>query len=230
MDGNSPVARIRILVVDDHLTFAELLAGALDQEPDLVCVGHATSAADAVRMCDELRPDLVIMDVQLSDGDGLTASSTILQKYPRTRVIVLTAHATTEIFEQAAKTGACAFLTKDGSLSTMLQTIRHAQPGSMVVTPGLVAAQATFRYGIQEQHTRIPSLTPREAAVLELMGEGKDVRIIAKDLGVSPHTCRGYVKSILSKLGAHSQLEAVVIASRLNLIRQPQQRFPVADH
>lgn len=227
MDSYGPVMRMRILVVDDHLTFAELLAGALDQEPDLVCVGHATSAADAVRMCDELRPDLVIMDVQLSDGNGLTASSTILQKYPRTRVIVLTAHATTEIFEQAAKTGACAFLTKDGSLSTMLQTIRHAQPGSMVVTPGLVAAQATLRYGIQEQHTRTP---PREATVLELMGEGKDVRIIAKDLGVSPHTCRGYVKSILSKLGAHSQLEAVVIASRLNLIRQPQQRFPVADH
>lgn len=222
MDGESPVPRMRILVVDDHLTFAELLAGALDQEPDLVSVGHATGAADAIRMCGELRPDLVVMDVRLSDGDGLTATSTILHKYPRTRVIILTAHATAEIFEQAARTGACAFLPKDGSLATMLQTVRHAQPGIMVVSPDLVAAQATFGHGIQDQDTRIPPLTPREADVLELMGEGKDVRIIAKDLGVSPNTCRGYVKSILGKLGAHSQLEAVVIASRLRLIRRSQ--------
>ncbi|MHA7171647.1 response regulator transcription factor [Arthrobacter monumenti] len=209
--------------MDDHLTFAELLAGALDQESDLVSVGHATGAADAIRMCGELRPDLVIMDVRLSDGDGLIAASTILQKYPRTRVIVLTAHATAEIFEQAAKTGACAFLPKDGSLATMLQTIRHAQSGSMVVAPGLLSAQATFRHRTQDQHTRIPPLTPREAAVLELMGDGKDVRIIAKTLGLSPNTCRGYVKSILSKLGAHSQLEAVVIASRLHLIHRRRQ-------
>lgn len=220
MDGGNTVARTRVLVVDDHLTFAELLTGALDREPDLVSIGHATSATDGIRMCRELKPDLVVMDVQLPDGDGFSATSTILEHNPQARVIVLTAHATPEVFERAARAGACGFLPKDGSLASMLQTLRHARPGSLVVDPSLVAGLTSRKREQEQEADRVPQLTPRESVVLELMGEGKDVRMIAKQLGLSPLTCRGYVKTILSKLGAHSQLEAVVIASRLHLIHR----------
>lgn len=220
MDGGNSAARTRVLVVDDHLTFAELLTAALDREPDLVSIGHATSAAEGIRMCRELKPDLVVMDVQLPDADGFTATTAILGHNPHARVIVLTAHATAEVFERAARAGACGFLPKDGSLASMLQTLRHARPGSLVVDPALVAGLATRRRRMEQETQHIPPLTPRESGVLELMGEGKDVRMIAKQLGLSPLTCRGYVKTILSKLGAHSQLEAVVIASRLNLIHR----------
>lgn len=220
MDGGQSVVPTRVLVIDDHLTFAELLTAALDREPDLVSVGHATSASEGVALCRQLLPDLVVMDVQLPDGDGFSATSAILASHPAARVIVLTAHATAEVFERAAKAGACGFLPKDGSLAAMLQTLRNARPGSLVVDPALVAGLASRRREREEEHRHVPSLTPRERVVLELMSEGKDVRMMAKELNLSPLTCRGYVKTLLSKLGAHSQLEAVVIASRLRLLQR----------
>lgn len=219
MSGAQSMGRTTVLVIDDHLTFAELLTAALDREPDLVSVGHATTASEGVALSHQLQPDLVVMDVKLPDGDGFSATSAILQSHPQARVIVLTAHATAEVLERAAKAGACGFLPKDGSLASMLQTLRHARQGSLVVDPALMASLTSHRRQLEAEHRHVPALTPREQVVLELMGEGKDVRTMAKELNLSPLTCRGYVKTLLSKLGAHSQLEAVAIASRLRLIQ-----------
>jgi len=209
--------RTRILVVDDHTTFAELLVGALEREPDLCSVGSANSVRSGIEQSLALDPDVVVMDYHLPDGSGLTAAAAILAHAPTTRVVVLTGDPTPEALETAAAIGVCAFLPKDGSLATMLETLRHARTGGIVVHPSLLAQLGT-RQPLHADDILLPALTRRELDVLRLMAAGKDVRSNSKVLAISENTCRGYVKAILAKLGAHSQLEAVVIATKLGLV------------
>ncbi|MFC8038036.1 BTAD domain-containing putative transcriptional regulator [Paenarthrobacter sp. NPDC057355] len=131
--------RLRILIVDDHTTFSDLLAGALDREPDLRSVGAAKSAAEAVAMYQNTRPDVVLMDLYLTDGSGLTAAERILALDPGTRIVMLTGNPSQDALREAAGMGICAFLPKDGSLGVMLDTLRHARTGNMIVHPSLVA-------------------------------------------------------------------------------------------
>lgn len=131
--------RLRILIVDDHTTFSDLLAGALDREPDLESVGAAKSVASGVTMFRDLGPDVVIMDLYLPDGSGLTAAERILSEAPGTRVVMLTGNPSQEALREAARLGICGFLPKDGALGVMLDTLRHAHAGNMIVNPSLVA-------------------------------------------------------------------------------------------
>ncbi|MFW6186691.1 MAG: response regulator [Actinomycetota bacterium] len=217
MDAGSEegrATRTSILVVDDHTTFAELLTGALRQEPDLHAVGVADDVESSVRLCAALRPDVVVMDYHLSGGNGVTASARILRERPGTRIVMLTGDPAQHVLEAAAATGICAFLPKDGSLATLLGTIRGARCGTMSVHPSLLAtAHPSRRAGVE-----VPALTQRELQVLRLMAQGHNVGTNARLLSITPNTCRGYVKTILAKLGAHSQLEAVAVASRLGLL------------
>lgn len=209
--------RVRVLIVDDHTTFTELLAAALEREPDLDSVGFAGSSEAGFEQAMALRPDVVIMDYHLPDGDGISAAVRILDRAPGTRVVLLTGDPTPESLVQAAATGICAFLPKDGSLAALLDAVRHAPIGGLMVRPSLVAQLGELR--VTERHdVWTPTLTQRERAVLRLMAEGHDVRSNAKTLGISQNTCRGYVKSILAKLGVHSQLEAVVAARKFDLL------------
>jgi ActR/RegA family two-component response regulator len=131
--------RQRILIVDDHTTFSDLLAGALDREPDLKSVGAAKSVESAVTMFHDLQPDVVIMDLHLADGSGLTASERILAEAPDARIVMLTGNPSQEALREAAGMGVCAFLPKDGALAIMLDTLRHARPGNLIVHPSLLA-------------------------------------------------------------------------------------------
>lgn len=130
--------RLRILIVDDHTTFSDLLAGALDREPDFQSVGAATSVESAATMFEELLPDVVVMDLQLIDGSGLNAAERILAQAPEARIVMLTGNPSQEALREAARLGICGFLPKDGALGVMLDTLRHARPGNMIVHPSLV--------------------------------------------------------------------------------------------
>ncbi|NKX53257.1 response regulator [Arthrobacter mobilis] len=213
MAENTSPEPARVVVIDDHTTFAELLGQALDREQDLLHVGHAGSAAAAVELCRTVRPDVVVMDYHLQDGNGLDAAGAILQDSPQIRIIVLTGNPTPEILGRAAGSGICGFLPKDGSLQNLLDAVRFARPGGMMIHPSLLAVQQAPP---EPDHHNL--LTARERQVLSLMAAGNDVRANARLLGISENTCRGYVKSILAKLGAHTQLEAVAIAQRRHLL------------
>lgn len=207
---------LSVLVVDDHSTFAELLSDAINREPDLTCVGHAITGAGGVAMYADLRPDVVLMDLQLPDIDGFVATAQIVAMSPDVRVIMLTAHVTSTVLANAASSGACGFLSKDGVLADMLSTIRSATPGNLAVDQALVAR--LLQRPQTATRTMERPLSARELAVLIRMADGMDVTRIARELSISNHTSRGHVKSLLSKLGAHSQLEAVIIAVRMGLI------------
>ena len=216
MTATTKKTMLKVLVVDDHSTFAELLSGAIDQEPDLTSVGHATTGADAVAMFDKLRPDVVLMDLQLPDIDGFAATAQIVAIDPDVRVIMLTAHVTATVVADAAASGVCGFLPKDGHLADMLNTVRTAEPGNLAIDPALLGRLI----GQPQTPSRILArpLSQRELTVLTRMADGKNVASIAVELSISAHTCRAHVKAVLSKLGAHSQLEAVIIAVRIGLI------------
>jgi DNA-binding NarL/FixJ family response regulator len=204
-----------VLVVDDHTTFSDLLAMALDGEPDLTCVGTAGSVAGALAMVDMLRPDLVLMDVQLGDGDGIAATAELTRTYPELRVVVLTAHIDSALMQRAADAGACCLLAKDGSLPDMLAALRSSRRGGLFIGARLLKALMTSKPSSSDY---LPPLTPREQDVLRMLADGSDARAIARRLGISVNTCRGYVKNLLLKLDAHSQLEAVVIATNRGLV------------
>jgi DNA-binding NarL/FixJ family response regulator len=214
----------RVMVVDDHATFAELLTNALDREPDLESVGHATTAAEGVAMFRELRPELVLMDVQLPDSTGFEATRQIMEIDPFARVIVLTAHAKPDFARDALVAGACGFLAKDGTLADMLDAVRTAGPGHVAVDPELMVHLIAEAAAPPMATVR---LSERQLDVVALLARGEDVQRIAKELNISLSTCRSYVQTILTKLNAHSQLEAVVIAAQLGLvtIEQPARQM-----
>ncbi len=206
----------RVLVVDDHRVFAELLATVLDGEPDIECVGHVQDGDLAAAAVERLAPDVVLVDVRLAEADGVELACLLLDSWPELRVIILSAHHDARLVARAAAAGACGYLTKGGALEEVMSAVRTARAGNMVVDRRLLAGLVS---GDRRQSSpRAPVLTARETQVLQLLAQGVDVGDIARHLGIRQTTCRGYVQKVLTKLQAHSQLEAVVLAGELGLI------------
>ena len=214
--GGAAAASLRVLVVDDHQTFADLLSLALSSEPDLDCVGTAGSAAEAVAMAAELKPDIVVMDIEMPRQDGLAATRRLREVVPDLVIVVVTAHRDPQWVLRATQAGASAFVPKNGSLPEMLDVLRRARNGGMLVAAS--AFGSTTSTAEPTISTPRVELTQRERDVLHCLNRGMAPKAIARVLGISLHTCRGYVKSLLSRLGVSSQLEAVVTAQRLGLL------------
>jgi DNA-binding NarL/FixJ family response regulator len=215
LDGG--VAQTTVLVIDDHSSFAELLTLAVDREPDLQGLGYARNASVGLRMCRSLQPDVVVMGCGQLEDRGPAIAAEIIAALPGIRVVMLASEPTRQGLAQAAAAGASAYLARGTPLTALLATVRHSHSGIIEVDPQILAA---FVAQVQppDLGSAVPLLTKRQMEVLRLMAEGKDVRSNAKTLGISQNTCRGYVKAIHSRLGVHSQLEAVVIARQLGLV------------
>jgi DNA-binding NarL/FixJ family response regulator len=212
-----------VAIIDDHQTLLDLLSFAMGGEDDIAVVGTATTGAEGLRMVDCTHPDVVLLDFVLPDTDGVKVAGQLVDRHPGVRVVMLTASEDTGLISRAAAAGAAGFVAKTSALEQVLDAIRSARSGSMVVDPAFLAGLLASRSRQPQQVPAggRPALTPREMEVLNLLGSGLDPRTIARQLSISLHTCRGYVKSMLAKLDCHSQLEAVVTASRLGLLPAP---------
>jgi len=215
VDGIPP-AETTILVVDHHRSFADLLFPAINLVPGMRCVGTAASASEGVAFALKLRPNIVVMDIQMPGQDGLLATRQILDNTSDTAVAVVTAHCDPVWISRAAQAGASAFIVKDGSLSEMIDVLGRVTLGRMIVAPAALRAERTEpRWPAV---VALPALTPRELDVLRYLGQGMQTSGIAQVLGITVHTCRSYLKALHSKLGATSRLEAVIKAQQLGLI------------
>jgi DNA-binding NarL/FixJ family response regulator len=215
------VTTTKIVLIDEHQTFLDLLTLAIDREKDLAVVGTARSVAEGRRVVARTGPDLVLLESVLPDGDGVAMAATLVERHPGLRMIVLTAAEDAGLVARVAAVGASGFLAKSGALAQVIDAIRTARSGSMIVDPLFLArlqAAMSAQKSAQPGTPPWPSLTDREFDVLRRLDEGKDPRTIARELSISLHTCRGYVKSLLAKLDSHSQLEAVVTGRRRGLL------------
>jgi DNA-binding NarL/FixJ family response regulator len=208
-------AETTVLVVDDHRSFSDLLTAALSSVPGFRCLGTAASAAEGIEMAARLKPDVVVMDIQMPGTDGLAATRRLRQASPGTAVAVATAHTDGEWVARAAQAGASAFIPKGGSLAEMIDLLRTARPGRMVVAPSL---RRTMPRPTATAAAAPDLLTARELEVLGYIGQGLQAKSVAKVMGISVHTCRGYIKTVYSKLQVSSRIEAVNRARQLQLL------------
>ncbi len=206
---------IRVLVVEDHLVVAEGLAALINHQGDMKVVGEAGTVAECIKLVAELGPDVVLLDFRLPDGTGAEAANGIRELRPQAKLIFLTREDTESARFAAVQAGASAFIHKSSAASEVVDAIRDVARGRVLITPRTIATLLAKRRAVEAQLER---LTPREKEVLQLMGEGLSSRSVAAKMGISYTTVRTHIRSLGSKLGVHSKLEAIVKARELGLI------------
>lgn len=212
----SDTERIRVLIVDDHAVVRKGLAAFLLAFRDLELVGEAGSGAEAVRLCSQLRPDVVLMDLVMPETDGATATQAIRKACPEVRVIALTSFEEQELVQRALQAGAIGYLLKNVSAHQLADAIRAAKAGRPTLAPE--ATQALIQAATQPPPPG-HDLTEREREVLALLVQGLNNPEIADRLVVSQSTVKFHVSSILSKMGVSSRTEAVALALKHNLLK-----------
>jgi NarL family two-component system response regulator LiaR len=208
-------ARVRVLIVDDHEMVRSGLAAFLRITRDLELVGEAANGEEAIRLCQALRPDVVLMDMVMPGMDGAAATREIRECCPETRVIALTTFPEEDLVHQALQAGALSYLMKNIGAAELSAAIRAASLNRTTLAPE--AAQALIR---QATRPAVPGhdLSARELEVLALMKQGLTNRSIADKLVISPSTADFHVSNILGKLGVTSRTEAVALAVQYRLV------------
>jgi NarL family two-component system response regulator LiaR len=206
---------VRVMIVDDHGMVRRGLATILKVKPDLELVGEASSGAEAVQVCEQARPDVILMDLVMPEMGGAEATRLIRQHCPEVQVIALTSFQEKELVREALQAGAIGYLLKNVSAEDLAAAIREAHAGRSTLAPEAIQAliqdaeRATLRdQDLQEAY----ALTPREREVLALMVEGLSNPDIAERLVVSRSTAKAHVSNILSKLGVSNRAEAIALA------------------
>jgi NarL family two-component system response regulator LiaR len=212
----SETSPIRVLLVDDHAMLRKGLRFFLAGFDDLELVGEAASAKEAIRLCAELEPDVVLMDMIMPDMDGAAATQIIREQTPGPKVIALTSFQEEDLIERALEAGAISYLLKNVSAQALAEAIRQAHAGHSTLAPEAteVLIKATRQRTSQHKY----GLTEREQEVLSLLVEGLSNAEIADRLVVSVATVKFHVRGILSKLGVSSRTEAVALAWQQNLV------------
>jgi DNA-binding NarL/FixJ family response regulator len=211
----STVKKTRVLVVEDHQVVAEGLAALINDQGDMEVVGKAATVADSIAAAAQLRPDIVLLDFRLTDGTGADAGTAIWQVRPDTRMIFLTREDSDAARFAALEAGASGFIHKSRAAAEVVDAIRVVAGGGTLFTPRAISTLLNKRREVESQ---LEKLTPREKEVLRLMAEGIASRDIAGKLGISYTTVRTHIRSLGSKLGVHSKLEAIVKARELALV------------
>jgi DNA-binding NarL/FixJ family response regulator len=205
----------RVLIVEDHQVVADGLAALINDQKDMKVVGKAGTVADSVAQAAELKPDLVLVDFRLTDGTGADAATAIRQMRPETKLIFLTREDSDAARFAALEAGASGFIHKSRAAQEVVDAIRTVAEGGNLFTPRGIAQLISNR---REIETQLDRLTTREKEVLRLMAEGIASRDIASKLGISYTTVRTHIRSLGSKLGVHSKLEAIIKARELALV------------
>jgi NarL family two-component system response regulator LiaR len=208
---------IRVMIVDDHDMIRRGLSMFLSGFDDLVLVGEASNAQEAIRVCNEVQPHVVLMDMFLPNMDGVTLTRTIRAQHPDVQVVILTSSKNDELVQAALQAGAIGYMLKNISVIEMAETIRAAYAGKPSLAPEVT--QALINLTIRSHHSAPNyNLTERELIVLNLMAKGLSNQEIADQIYVSRATVKVYVSTILSKLGVQNRIEAVRLALQESLV------------
>ena len=189
-----------VAIVDDHFLFAEALAGAVREIGGHEVAGIAVTGAQAVSLCRERQPDIVLLDLHLPGYKGEELIARVRSAAPRAKVIIVTSDTTEASLARAMQAGASAYITKDRAIDDVVRALR----------------EAATQLGPREAR---PALTDRELEILRYLDRGRDPKAIAAELGLSVHTVRTHLQNAFEKLGARSQIEALSLARQRSLLR-----------
>ena len=211
----SKSAPIKVLLVDDHNVVRSGLGAVLSVSEDLELVGEAGDGEEAIRLCERLKPDVVLMDLLMPKMDGVAATKAIKERWPQIQVIALTSFKEKEYVEGALKAGAVGYLLKNVSADELVNSIHRAVSGQPSLSPE--AAQVLIQK-VNEPAKPGFDMTDREREILALMVEGLSNSEIAERIIVSQSTVKFHVSNVLSKLGVGSRTEAVALAVKQHLV------------
>jgi DNA-binding NarL/FixJ family response regulator len=209
------VSAIRVFFVDDHSIVRHGLHSLLEPDERFQIVGEAGSRADALRLIEPARPDIVLLDLKLPDSDGLKLCEEVGRICPTAAVVILTAFIDQRLVDAAVRAGARGYLLKDTEDLHLAEQLLAVAQGQVVVDPRAAAILTGF---VRRSEQAIEGLTRREMDILRAMALGLSNKEIAAALTLSEHTVKGYVKEILAKLGARNRVEAISRARDAGLL------------
>lgn len=205
--------RIRVLIVDDHRVVREGLRSFLDVQDDVVVVGEAADGQQAVALAEQLRPDVILLDLKMPDGDGVDALRTLRELGNPARVLVVTSFIEPAAVLPAVRAGAAGCVYKDIDPQALAAAIRSVHHGHSLLHPEVARLLAAGDAAVD-----LSRLTPRERQVLAEVGRGRSNREIARALGVTEKTVKTHVSAILAKLGVQDRTQAALRAVRDGLV------------
>jgi DNA-binding NarL/FixJ family response regulator len=204
---------IRILLVDDHPVVRLGLRGMLESEPDLAVVGEASSGPEGVELAATVRPDIVLMDLRMPGGDGVSATGTMLSRVPGVRVVVLTTYESDQDILRAIEAGASGYLLKDTSPAELADAVRAAARGETVLAPSVASTLVR-----QVRRPAPPALSARESEVLRLVARGMTNADIGRRLFISEATVKTHLLRVFNKLDVADRTAAVTTAMEHGLL------------
>jgi two-component system, NarL family, response regulator LiaR len=207
---------IRVMTVDDHNIVRGGLRFVLLAFDDIELVGEAQSGQEAVRMCAELRPNVVLMDMRMAGMDGVATTRAIKQSCPQVQIVILSGYYSADLVVQAMQAGAVGYLLKDASMHVLAGAIRAARDGQ--TTLAAEVSQALVEASARATPMAKRELTERQRDILVLLVAGLSNTEIAERLALSPYTIRNYISDILIKLGVSSRAEAVALAVQAGIL------------
>lgn len=213
----------KILIVDDHPMFREGIKSVIARNPQLEVVGEAGEGKAALKLVEELRPDMILLDVSLPDMNGIDLIQDIRKVLPETRILMISMHTKIEYLTSAFQAGATGYVVKDAPSEKILQALDLVSRGEYFLDT-LVARQIVKRLAeLPDRQAKVTdaaygSLTPREQEILRLTAEGQSKNKIADHLCISPRTVENHRANLMAKLDLHSTLEMVRYAAKIGLI------------
>jgi DNA-binding NarL/FixJ family response regulator len=222
-DGPVQSKKTSIFLVDDHQILTDALTTILDSAPDFTVIGVAGTCATARARLGQICADILLLDVSLPDGDGLSLVGELNRLCPNMYILVLTSFSDDKTLTRAIETGVNGFVSKERPLSEVISAIRQAADGEIVMPTSLLLG-LLGRIPRAQTESAFPNreaLTPREREILVCLAQGMSGVQIAALLSISLMTVRTHIRNLLDKLGAHSRLEAVSFALRHGLIEPP---------
>lgn len=212
---------VRILLADDHTVIRQGLRLLLEREPSFEVVGEAADGRQAIVLAEQLRPDVLVLDLAMPNLNGIEAARQIAARVPSTAIVVLSMHADESYLLQALKAGARAYLLKDSADSDLIAAVRAVSDGKAFFSPAISRLLADdYVRQLQERgaHDSYELLTGREREILQLLAEGKSNKDVATILNLSPYTVETHRANIMQKLNLHSAPEIVLYAVRKGMI------------
>ena len=204
---------LRVLLADDHPVFRRGLRMLLDAQPEgAEIVGEACNGMEAVELARELQPDVVVMDLQMPELNGIEATQRIVEESPHIGVLVLTMFEDDESVFAAMRAGARGYLLKGAEQEDMLAAIRSVAAGQVVVGPSVAKRLLGYLSAPPGRNTPFPDLTPREREILDRVAQGHSNHAIARGLGVASKTVANHMSAVLTKLQVATRAEAIILA------------------